>query len=655
MAKSTIVLTFTNWGSGDPTGTTVNFKADAIDKNELAVLVRVNSGQFNVAGDNTTAAVNYTAAWLADFAAGFATIVRVGNVVTITALADNVVFSDFVSAPGTRVTEVINNEVVDVPFELTDSALSIADSNPCTTVKVTLSQIEGTPPFTWVDPLPGNVGLEGTVSRSGGDITITVEDDNADQSSIVVAIPATLDNTAIEEIVIEGDPSGLYGTVAVQMATLLGVPVTYTYSLDNVTFQASNVFTSVLPGIYTAYIKDNFGCTISEEFEVDLVAIRPPVYRLIPKSNSFGWFEQQAAVTDCANPYNGTNAKPNDYKPTRYFNPRYFQPWCVIDSPMTQFRSNYDTLTAELFDIATDLSVKTFTIEQKTLNIGQRQIMDAKIYDRGASQTGVYWDSGNIYDTDGTTVIDTYALAGQLPEWAKVGQKFTLSGSATDGLFEIKQIIYDTDLLVFAAVIDRIYTDVAEPTTIKVDATYNRLNYEVHEFLADFSDVPVGCYKIILSMTDSLVEYPDSIFETLPFKVTNGSRDLVYIESSDHVDDGILYSTGIVHKQRFQGLFYDEGYPSNYEVSRDSRKQLRKLDGRVQKNFILEVVDVPNWVHEKLALFIAKNVIRINNLSVQFDEGFEVERFKQYSRVNLTAEAFVSDYEQYVTNAYDIL
>ncbi len=657
MPTSSIVLTFTNWDSGDPTGTTINFKANGVDKNEVAVLVRVSSGQFNVSGDNNDAANNYKNAWQADYATGFATITRLGNVVTITAIADGVEFTDFVSDDPGRVSEVIDNVAFDPPFELETATIEEADTNPCTTIKVVLTESEGVPPFTWVSPLPGNVGLEGTIPRSGGDVTITVEDDNADQSFIVVSVPAVMDNTAIDSINIEGDPSGLYGTVSVLMNSIFaGVPLVFMFSMDNITFQSSNVFTSVLPGTYTMYIKDQFGCTISEEFEVSLTGIRPPVYRLIPRSNSFGWFETQAAVTDCANPYNGTNAKPNDYKPTRFYNPKYFQPWCTIDAPKTQFRSNYDTLVAKLINIATDAEVATLPIVKMSNNIGQRQRMDAKIYDKGSGQTGVYWLAGNIYEDDGVTVSDTYDLSGQLPEWAKVGQKFFLSGSVTDGLFEIKQIIYDSTLLVNAAVIDRVYTDLTEPVTVGVDATYNRVNYETYEFVTDLSALSDGCYKVTLVMSDSLLEYPTSSWETLPMIVTAaGSRDHVYIESSDNVDDGILYSTGIIHKQRFQGLFYEEDFPLNLETSRDSRKQLNNNDGRVRHVFILEAIDVPFWVHEKLSLFISKKVVRVNNIVVGFEDGFERERSQLYSRVNLRVEADVKDYEQYVTNAYDIL
>lgn len=657
MAFSKIVLTFTGWDSGDPIGSTIVFQVDAVSKNETVKSVRSTNGEVAWVAADHLMAQSYVNAWSADYLGTSFTINRVSNVVTITATYDNAVFSAFAFAgPAGVVNAVITNEVVSPPFTITAALVETATINKCTTVKITLSQVGGTAPYTWNTILPGNVGLIGEgVPRIGEDISIEVEDNLGAISTIVVAVPETVDNSDIDAINIEGDPSGLFGTVTIIMEPIEGLAIEFEYSLDGVTYQDSNIFTSVLVGTYTLYVRETYGCVITQVFEVAIAAIRPPVYRVIPKSNSFGWFEQQAAVNDCTNPYNGDNAKPNNYKPQRWYNPKYFQPWCPVDNPLTQFRSNYDTLTAELINIATDTVVNTFIITKKSNNLGQRQIMDARVYERSGTQTGVYWLSGNIYDTDHTTVIGTYDLAGQLPEWVKVGQKFSLSESAADGIYEITQIIFDSTLLVNAAVIDRVYTDIAEPTLIKVDAVYNRLNYEVYEFQANL-DVTEGCYKILLSMTDSIEEYGDSIWETHPFTVSSSNKDLVKIQSSDHIDDGILYSTGIVHLQRFNGLFYDEDYPSNFETSRDSRKSLNLLDGRVQKEFTVEAIDIPQWVHEKLALYISKKQIYINNLRVQFEEGWEKEKLNPtYTRVNLKAECFVQGYEQYLTNTYDIL
>ena len=86
-----------------------------------------------------------------------------------------------------------------------------------------------------------------------------------------------------------------------------------------------------------------------------------------------------------------------------------------------------------------------------------------------------------------------------------------------------------------------------------------------------------------------------------------------------------------------------------------ARKAVNKQDGRVEQVVITEAIDIPFWVHEKLALFAAKKRIRINNIEIQFAEPWDVERTPQYSRVNLKAEATVKGYEQYMTNSYDIL
>jgi len=642
MAFSKIVLTFEHWNlvsSSEIFDFNIQFTINGVLKSETSKPMRTGPGEFEPADIDQFCAAGYKSAWDADYKGTLYTTTRLGPVVTIEAKYDGAIFADFAaSAPpagiGEMVTAVITNVTIPAVFNLTSTLTEPAVFAQCTTVKVTLTQENGTAPFTWVNPLTGLVGLVAdNFPRLGGVHTVTIEDDLGATDTIDVDVPSEMNNTHILSISIEGDPSGLHATVGIMMQPLY--LVTYQYSLNDIDYQTSNVFNGILVGSHTIYIKDQWGCKISQVFEVTIITIRPPVYRLIPRSNSFGWYEVQAAVANCANPYNTTNAIPNNWQPTRFYNPKYFQPWCNIDAPITQFRSNYDTLTAELYKIGSNTPLKTYSIVPKSGNIGQRQIMDAKIYDREDGQTGVYFMSGNIYNELGS-VIDTYTLDGQLPEWAKVGQKFSMTGSITDGLFEIKQVIFDSLLLVNAVVIDRIYSDIAEVTTVKVDATYNRLNYEVYEFTAFIHDVPEACYQIKLSMTDSLDDYPDSIWWSYPFLVLIATpRDMIYIESSDHVDDGIDYSTNIVHKQRFTGLFYEEDFPSNYETSRDSRKALQKLDGRVQHVIALEAVDIPYWVHEKLALFVSKKFLRVNNLQVQVEEPFEVERNKTYSQVNL--------------------
>ena len=46
----------------------------------------------------------------------------------------------------------------------------------------------------------------------------------------------------------------------------------YVYSLDNINYQVSNVFSNIMPGIYSVYIKDLKGCGITQK-EVSVLGI----------------------------------------------------------------------------------------------------------------------------------------------------------------------------------------------------------------------------------------------------------------------------------------------------------------------------------------------------------------------------------------------
>lgn len=74
-----------------------------------------------------------------------------------------------------------------------------------------------------------------------------------------------------------------YNNAIIVDATGIG---NYTYSLNNISFQTSNVFNNVLPGIYTVYIKDINGCGIVEK---DINVLGAPKY-FTPNGDSFNDF-----------------------------------------------------------------------------------------------------------------------------------------------------------------------------------------------------------------------------------------------------------------------------------------------------------------------------------------------------------------------------
>lgn len=649
MAFSKITLTFTGFDSGNPIGEEIFFKLDGDDKNETGVAVRSAPLQWTVSGDNNEAALNYKNSIQADYP-GIGTFQVAGNQVIITANYDGAIFSDFSNNFG-RVSEVIENVAYIAPFELLTSALSQA-TNPCTDIRVTLTQQNGTAPFTWLNPLVGTVGLVGDLPRLGSTIPITIADDNGETDSINVFVPAPINVGLISRITITGDQLGATATVAVSMVAVTGI--TYEYSLDGTNFQTSNVFTAILPGNYTLYVADQYGCVISKNFSVTISALRPPAYRSVPLSNSFSFIEQQQAPNGLNVFYNGYNVQPNDYVPSvRWYNKKYFQHWTNVDTVTTQFRSNYDQISARLVDIVTETPYKTMSIVKKSNNLGLRQILQCVVYDRGNNQSGVYFLSGNTYDADGN-IVGSYDLDGKLPTWARVGNVFTLSGTASNGTFQIKQTIFDEDLLVDAIIIDRVYTDAIASVNGLADATYNKLDYEVYEFDTSFADVVEGCYRVELVMQDSLGEYQNSFWDSTPLLVDNNIKDECYFESSDHPDDGIDYSTGIIHKQRVRGVAFVPEYDATKTTNRDSARRLRTLDGRTTKIINFSGSELPFWVDEKLSLFISKKLVKLNGVEVNSEEGFERSEVNLNTRrMSLSIKFEIVNWEQYFTDTFD--
>ena len=56
-------------------------------------------------------------------------------------------------------------------------------------------------------------------------------------------------------------PAGAQGTITVNVTPAIAINPPYVYSLDNITYQSSNVF-NVNAGTYTAYVKDASGCVV---------------------------------------------------------------------------------------------------------------------------------------------------------------------------------------------------------------------------------------------------------------------------------------------------------------------------------------------------------------------------------------------------------
>ena len=187
---------------------------------------------------------------------------------------------------------------------------------------------------------------------------------------------------------------------------------------------------------YTMYVRDNLGCSISKDVIVNSVQGQIAVLE-IPKANSIR-YAARVTHNDCGNYKNDENTLSceSDVK-LPYKEIQQFQTCDII---RTQFKSSYETITAEVLNL-TDGTVDSLTILQVTNNLGRKDRRDAKIFSINATQTGIYFTSGNLYDYVTNAITGTYVLNGNLPEWGVINNYINVLGT----WYVIRNLFYDEE------------------------------------------------------------------------------------------------------------------------------------------------------------------------------------------------------------------
>ena len=132
---------------------------------------------------------------------------------------------------------------------------------------ITLTPVNGNGPYQY--SLNGGTPQAGNVfnNLAPGNYTVSVTDANgctANNLSAVINAGAGLTAT-ISQVNVDCN-GNTNGSVTINVNAPATPP--YQYSLDNITFQASNIFNGLAAGVYTVYFKDNINCTGSQSFTI---------------------------------------------------------------------------------------------------------------------------------------------------------------------------------------------------------------------------------------------------------------------------------------------------------------------------------------------------------------------------------------------------
>lgn len=503
-------------------------------------------------------------------------------------------------------TIITDNQEVVPDFNISNVSFSTATTDQSQKVKVNVTTSELATKI--ISPFVLNSNANNPFSFDwlrGQSINITVENAAGTQATQSVVLPALL-NAINFSAQINNSSNG--ATVVIQNTSSKGLVLLY--SLDNVTFQSSNVFPGLETGNYTFYVIDQFGGAISKAFEITENGIYTP-YFYISKSNSFR-FANRITFGDSANYKNDENTLSCEVdSKIPYQEIQQFQSADVIT---TQFKSNYQTNTAKI--IKSDASEVNIDVVKMSNNIGIKDKLDAIKYNLGDGKTGIYFLSGNRYDYATNAVTEPYLLNGALPEWAQIGNYIQLGAA----WFLIEESVYDDAKSADVLVISNTYTGI--DTAVIVASIYNRENYEIYEFTMDMVDYIDQYFRVRINNTDSHFTELIHLSEMIWCKVKHEKVLEISYRNSTNTD--MFYATGITNLIRVPYHLIKGKVDEDSETHKtDTTAILLNADMYEVDDIVFEPVTKEMW--RKLLQALSHEIVTINGVGYVKNGNFNTE------------------------------
>jgi len=291
-------------------------------------------------------------------------------------------------------------------------------------------------------------------------------------------------------------------------------------------------------------------------------------------------------------------------------NPGYKIKLLTSDEITVQWRTDAPVSVVRLFD-SSDQQVGADISATKTVdNTGINDVQNVWLQNGGSNQTTVIF------------------AAGQLPEWAIVGQSVDILNTDIDGTYDIVSV----DEFAGTLNIDATYTPATQTVAGTISVTYDKDEFDVYEATVNFTTQGATAGEYYLKIVLGGAGYEDVELISEPIDLQNSHPGTLIIQCTNQDNAfGVDYSNDIMHLFRVPGVFRRTSFPSTKSVMRAASGSLIKLRSRVNMQVLFQTDNLPYWLHRFLAIAFEHDYFSINGVEYQTEDQYSVEHIDYYS------------------------
>jgi hypothetical protein len=297
--------------------------------------------------------------------------------------------------------------------------------------------------------------------------------------------------------------------------------------------------------------------------------------------------------------------------------PDYCQKVARRDVVQVQWKSNFTRHLVELIPCGSSTAIRTFPPTR--LVQGQGNVATFSVY---------------LTRHTSTSQARLYFQAAVLPLPLLPGNRLQLSGfgiAALEGNFPVIEVREDAIEGVPYIVLNVPFGTATALLRVDGQATtvFDVASFDVFQAALDLSTVPAGCYYVRITAASAFLGFARAMSEPLELAADHAGTVLITYRNYDNAF-GLNYSFGLENRLRVSGRLFELDTDTTKEVLIESTTRTTLLSAVARRKRRLELFGLPPYLHEKLALAFAHDLVRVQGEVVVAEEKYErtvVERY----------------------------